>query len=332
MRAHTARLRAAPPAAAAARGRLHARCAAPPPHRRRAAPPAAASAAADAGGGSSGGSGHSGGGGGGGGGRRDGDSPPPPRRGHTARLAAGVAAAALLAQSLAPRRADTPTTPDAWADTSRMPVTIIIPALNEAAGIGTTLRCVAALRPRPDDVIVSVGPSTDATAAISAAAGAHVVRGARGRVRARAVAFRVRAARSHFVYVLLTHFICARTHHTHCQAAQMNAGAEAAASRRARRAGAAAAHEGALLFLHADTRVPPDVVACVRGALASPRVAGGGFVSLIESTHKTWWFQTLHNGACVGWGCARTRSLASHFAHTPLARPHTHPLVRIAPA
>jgi hypothetical protein len=57
------------------------------------------------------------------------------------------------------------------------------------------------------------------------------------------------------------------------------------------------AADGALLFLHADTRLPPDALRCVQLALASPGVVGGGFVSFPESAHKTWYFQALHNGA-----------------------------------
>ena len=57
------------------------------------------------------------------------------------------------------------------------------------------------------------------------------------------------------------------------------------------------AADGALLFLHADTRLPPDALRCVQLALAQPCVVGGGFVSFPESAHKTWYFQAIHNGA-----------------------------------
>ena len=98
----------------------------------------------------------------------------------------------------------------------------------------------------------------------------------------------------------------------------MNAGALAALARRRARAGSPAsdvavdasapssaqlasldvgAGDGALLFLHADTRLPPDALRCVTLALAEPRVVAGGFVSFPESAHKTWYFQALHNGA-----------------------------------
>lgn len=42
-------------------------------------------------------------------------------------------------------------------------------------------------------------------------------------------------------------------------------------------AGANAANADAILFLHADTRLPADYAAALRQALANPRVAGGAF-------------------------------------------------------
>ena len=56
----------------------------------------------------------------------------------------------------------------------------------------------------------------------------------------------------------------------------------------------------AYLFVHADTRLPPDAVALVRAALAGRRVMGGGFVALLESPTCTWWAQSFHNSA--SWG------------------------------
>ena len=70
-------------------------------------------------------------------------------------------------------------------DTSRMPVCVVIPALNEEVALPSTLRCVAALDPPPAAVVVSVGPSTDKTADVAREFGATVVTGdgKRGRVR-----------------------------------------------------------------------------------------------------------------------------------------------------
>ena len=84
--------------------------------------------------------------------------------------------------------------------------------------------------------------------------------------------------------------------------------ASASAQLAALRCGAA---DGALLFLHADTRLPPDALRCVQLALAGPDVVAGGFVSFPESPHKTWYFQAIHNGANRARCCAATqRSLA----------------------
>ena len=60
-------------------------------------------------------------------------------------------------------------------------------------------------------------------------------------------------------------------------------------------------------------RLPPDAVALVRAALARRAVVAGGFVSLGESPHKTWWFQSLHNGApllMLAMPCLRARARA----------------------
>ena len=88
-----------------------------------------------------------------------------------------------------------------------MKLSIVIPALNEAAVLGKTLASLAALRARGHEVIVSDGGSADATREIAAPLADRVVAGPRGRAR------------------------------------QMNAGA-------------AAASGDALVFLHADTRLP----------------------------------------------------------------------------
>jgi hypothetical protein len=111
------------------------------------------------------------------------DSGRPRRRLRPVHLAALAAAAFAATQAATAPPARTPTEEEATAAARATPVTIVIPALNEAKAIGATLRCVKALDPPPADVIVAVGPSTDATADMAAAAGAHVVRGGRGRVR-----------------------------------------------------------------------------------------------------------------------------------------------------
>ncbi|MGQ0511144.1 MAG: TIGR04283 family arsenosugar biosynthesis glycosyltransferase [Betaproteobacteria bacterium] len=103
-----------------------------------------------------------------------------------------------------------------------MRLSIIVPALDEATGIATTLAALAPLRARGHEVIVADGGSVDGTAAIAAPLADKVIAAPRGRAR------------------------------------QMNAGA-------------ALSSGDALLFLHADTRLPADADRLVSAALgASP--------------------------------------------------------------
>ena len=63
-------------------------------------------------------------------------------------------------------------------------VSVVVPALNEEAVIGSTLKHLASLDPQPLEVIVAVGDSSDGTASIAQSLGAVVVsNGARGAVR-----------------------------------------------------------------------------------------------------------------------------------------------------
>jgi rSAM/selenodomain-associated transferase 2 len=89
-----------------------------------------------------------------------------------------------------------------------MKLSIVIPALNEAAVIRRTLESLAPLRARGHEVIVADGGSDDATRALAAPLADRVIMAPRGRAR------------------------------------QMNAGA-------------AVARYDVLLFLHADTELPP---------------------------------------------------------------------------
>jgi rSAM/selenodomain-associated transferase 2 len=97
-------------------------------------------------------------------------------------------------------------------------LSIVLPALNEAAGIAATLQALAPLRAAGHEVIVVDGGSTDGTAELAAPLACRVVPSERGRAR------------------------------------QMNAGA-------------AAATREALLFLHADTQLPPHADAAIAVAL-----------------------------------------------------------------
>jgi rSAM/selenodomain-associated transferase 2 len=111
-------------------------------------------------------------------------------------------------------------------------LTVVVPALNEAAGIERCLRALVPLRARGHEVIVVDGGSTDATGRLAAPLADRVLAAPRGR------------------------------------AAQMNAGAAAAAG-------------DALLFLHADTRLPPEADRLVADALATH--AWGRFDVAIDS-------------------------------------------------
>jgi rSAM/selenodomain-associated transferase 2 len=111
-------------------------------------------------------------------------------------------------------------------------LSIVVPALNEAAGIAACLADLAPLRRRGHEVIVADGGSIDGTPGIAASLADRVVTAPRGR------------------------------------AAQMNAGAAQATGK-------------ALLFLHADTRLPPQADRLVREALRAH--AWGRFDVAIDS-------------------------------------------------
>ncbi|HUL95643.1 MAG TPA: TIGR04283 family arsenosugar biosynthesis glycosyltransferase [Usitatibacter sp.] len=111
-------------------------------------------------------------------------------------------------------------------------VSIVIPALDEAAVIGATLAALREERAAGTEVIVADGGSRDATCAIAAPLADRVLTAPRGR------------------------------------ASQMNAGA-------------AAARGDVLLFLHADTILPPRAIDAVREALGT-RHAWGRFDVAID--------------------------------------------------
>lgn len=112
-----------------------------------------------------------------------------------------------------------------------MKLSIVIPTLNEAAGVACALESLAPLRARGHEVIVADGGSEDGTRELANPLADRVIASPRGRAR------------------------------------QMNAGA-------------AVATGDALLFLHADTRLPRDADALVSAALA--RSAWGRFDVTIE--------------------------------------------------
>ena len=105
------------------------------------------------------------------------------------------------------------------------PISIVLPVLNEAQHIESTLTCLAPLRERGVEVIVADGGSDDDTVARVTALADVIVQAPRGRAR------------------------------------QMNAGAAVAGGK-------------ILLFLHADTLLPPDADRFVQQALIEGGVWG----------------------------------------------------------
>ncbi len=60
-------------------------------------------------------------------------------------------------------------------------LSVVLPVLNEAAGLGTALQALAALRARGTEIIVADGGSSDHSAALARAGDAHLVHAPRGR-------------------------------------------------------------------------------------------------------------------------------------------------------
>jgi rSAM/selenodomain-associated transferase 2 len=116
-----------------------------------------------------------------------------------------------------------------------MKLSVIIPALNEAAQIGACLQALAPLRGRGHELIVADGGSDDGTAALARALCERVIAAPRGR------------------------------------ASQMNAGARAASG-------------DALLFLHADTELPPGADELIVKSLKTH--SWGRFDVEIDSGHS----------------------------------------------
>jgi rSAM/selenodomain-associated transferase 2 len=125
-------------------------------------------------------------------------------------------------------------------------LSIIVPALDEATGIASTLEALAPLRTEGHEVLVVDGGSTDRTIAIAGPLADRVIRAPRGRAR------------------------------------QMNAGAAIAAG-------------DALLFLHADTRLPPQAAHLVLAALT--RQTWGRFDVRIEGRSR--WLAVV--AFCMNW-------------------------------
>jgi len=112
-------------------------------------------------------------------------------------------------------------------------LSIIVPVLDEAVGLGATLHELQPLRAAGHEVVVVDGGSTDGTAELARPLADRVLVALRGR------------------------------------AAQMNAGADAASG-------------DVLLFLHADTGLPPGADRAVLGGLAASGASWGRFDVRIE--------------------------------------------------
>ncbi len=50
-----------------------------------------------------------------------------------------------------------------------------------------------------------------------------------------------------------------------------------------------------LCFLHADTNLPDDALAVIEATLSNPRIAAGGFISLLRGPLQTRWLTSFHN-------------------------------------
>lgn len=60
-------------------------------------------------------------------------------------------------------------------------------------------------------------------------------------------------------------------------------------------AGVAATKSPILLFLHADTKLPPNAVTLIEQTMANPIVALAGFTAILRGPEKTRWITTAHN-------------------------------------
>jgi rSAM/selenodomain-associated transferase 2 len=117
---------------------------------------------------------------------------------------------------------------------ARIGLSVIVPVLNEAAGIAACLSALAPLRAQGAEIIVVDGGSEDPTRELAGGCCDRLLTAPRGR------------------------------------ASQMNAGARAA-------------REPRLVFLHADTRLPPQAVQAIAEALE--RRLWGRFDVIIEGGH-----------------------------------------------
>ncbi|MGF1675899.1 MAG: TIGR04283 family arsenosugar biosynthesis glycosyltransferase [Rivularia sp. (in: cyanobacteria)] len=134
-------------------------------------------------------------------------------------------------------------------------VSIIIPTFNEETSLGVTLRHLALLLPSPKEIIVVDGGSEDETLII---------------------------AKTFFESFSPTVKTQVLKSPSRGRSVQMNYGAKAATG-------------DILCFLHADTRVPDDLITLIENTLADVTVVCGGFISLMTGSQTTRWGTSLHN-------------------------------------
>lgn len=127
-------------------------------------------------------------------------------------------------------------------------LSVVIPALNEAAGMSATLQALEPMAARGAQLLVADGGSVDGTAPLAQAGGAQLIHAPRGR------------------------------------ALQMNAGAQQA-------------NGDILLFLHADTRLPPEADRLIAQALANGPHVWGRFDVCIEGQPRM--LRVI--AACMNW-------------------------------
>lgn len=133
-------------------------------------------------------------------------------------------------------------------------VSIIIPTLNEAKYIESTLNYLQVLAPPAKEIIIVDGESQDTTFSLI----------------------------QDFVYYNSFPSVIKCISISPSRSQQMNKGAEIATG-------------DYLCFLHADTYVPPDLIAIIRKTLFDSSIAGGGFISIMRGESSTRWGISLHN-------------------------------------
>ncbi|CAN5152524.1 TIGR04283 family arsenosugar biosynthesis glycosyltransferase [soil metagenome] len=136
-------------------------------------------------------------------------------------------------------------------------ISIIIPTVNEERTLPRLFRQLRQLYPAPEEIIVVDGGSQDQTISIIQQAMAV-------------------ATLDGFSSFQLIQSPVAR------RSSQMNRGVNAATG-------------DYVCFLHADTALPDDALAVIEATLANPKLAAGGFISIMRGPLRTRWFTSFHN-------------------------------------